>query len=414
MALIVQKFGGTSVGSIERIHRVCERIMATREKGHDVIVVVSAMGGETDRLVSLAHQMSERPNDREMDVLLSTGEQVSIALLSMGLQAKGQASRSFLGHQVRIETDNAFGKARIKSIDAPPIFEALKRGEVAVLAGFQGIDRDGNITTLGRGGSDTSAVAVAAAVNADVCEILTDVDGIYTTDPNLEPRARKLERISYEEMLELASLGAKVLQPRSVEFAMKYEVPLHVRSSFSDVEGSWVIKEVSEMEEVLVSGIAYDRKEAKVSLLGVPDIPGVAAKVLAPLAQKNIVVDMIIQNVSEDGRTDLTFTVNQSDLERAVEVLEATSETLGSRGVATDANIAKISVVGVGMRSHAGVASQMFETLAAAGINIQMISTSEIKVSCVIDSRYLELAIRELHDAFQLHGDAVNENDSFR
>lgn len=413
MSLYVMKFGGTSVGTLDRIRAVADRVIRTKDQGHDVVVVVSAMAGETDRLVALAHSITKMPDQREYDVLVSTGEQVSIALLAMELKQRGYGATSFLGHQVTILTDAAYSKARIKEIRAPRLLEALKRGEIGVLAGFQGIDDNGNITTLGRGGSDTTAVAVAAAIYADVCEIYTDVDGIYTTDPNVCPTARKLSRISYEEMLELASLGAKVLQPRSVEFAMKYNVPIHVRTSFSDVEGSWVTKEVPEMEAVLVSGIAYDRNEAKVSLIGVSDTPGIAAKIFSTLADANICVDMIIQNISAEGRTDLTFTVPKADLTRAVHLIEGIKDIVGAREVKTSTDIAKISMVGVGMRSHSGVAARMFETLANAKINIEMISTSEIKVSCIINARYLELAVRELHDSFGLDRDQVAEENSF-
>ena len=413
MGIIVQKYGGTSVGSIERIRNVARRVIARKADGHRVVVVVSAMAGRTDQLVALADEVTDRPAQREYDVLLSSGEQVSVALLAMTLIDMGHPARSFLAHQVQIRTDAAHTKARIRHIEAPRLMKALDEGEIAVLAGFQGMDDDGDITTLGRGGSDTSAVAVAAAINADLCEICTDVDGIYTTDPNICADARKIDRISYEEMLELASLGAKVLQPRSVEFAMKYEVPLVVRSSFSDAPGSWVTKEVPQMESVVVNGIAYDKKEAKLTLMGVPDIPGIAATVFGALAEENVVVDMIIQNVSEKGRTDVTFTVPKSDATRAQEVIADISARIGAEGTSLDDHIAKVSVVGVGMRSHSGVASTAFKTLADAGINIQMISTSEIKISMVIDGRYLELAVRELHDAFGLAEAQIREEDSF-
>jgi aspartate kinase len=408
VALIVQKYGGTSVGDVSRIRNVARRVARTRAAGHDVVVIVSAMSGETDRLLRLAREVAERPDEREVDVLLSTGETASTALVAMALRAEGVAAVSFQGHQVRIETDSAWGRARIRRIDAPKLFDTLGKGQVAIVAGFQGIDEHGNITTLGRGGSDTSAVAVAAAMKAEVCEIYTDVDGVYSTDPNLVPDARKLARISYEEMLELASVGAKVLQTRSVEFAMKYKVPVHVRSSFNESDGTWVVEEDESMEEVLVSGIAYDRKEAKVTLKRVPDQPGIAARIFAPLAEAGIVVDVIVQNVSEEGHTDVTFTVPQTDLARAREICRQVAATLGSPGIEDHDQIAKISIVGAGMRSHAGVAAKMFTTLSKHGINIQMISTSEIKISCVIDAKYTELAVRVLHDAFGLAAPAAS------
>lgn len=403
MALIVQKFGGTSVGSTERIQGVARRVAAACARGDKIVVVVSAMAGETNRLVELAYAIDPDPIGREYDVLVSSGEQVSIALLAMALQKEGVAARSFLGHQVQILTDDRHGHARIVSIDAPALRESLDRGEVAVVAGFQGTDGSGNITTLGRGGSDTTAVAMAAALSADVCEIYTDVDGIYTTDPNIVRSAQKIDRVSYEEMLELASLGAKVLQTRSVEFGMKYGVPIHVRSSFDDSEGSWVVAEDEMMEQVVVRAVAYDRNEARISMLGVPDQPGVAAKVFVPLAEHGVVVDMIIQNHSqEQGHTDLTFTVPKSEVRRATAVMEEESARLGAREVVAITAIAKISVVGVGMRSHSGVAARMFTALSEAGINIQMISTSEIKISVVIDEKFTELAVRTLHTAFGL------------
>ncbi|MBI5442090.1 MAG: aspartate kinase [Deltaproteobacteria bacterium] len=402
MSLVVQKYGGTSVGDVERIQNVAKRVAAYRAQGHDVVVVVSAMSGATNNLVALAHQVTELPDERELDVLMATGEQVTIALLSMTLIAAGVPAVSMTGAQVQVRTDSAFTKARIARIDREPVQRALADGKVVVIAGFQGVDDHGNITTLGRGGSDTSAVAMAAALKADVCEIYTDVDGVYTTDPNVYDKARKLHRISYEEMLELASLGAKVLQIRSVEFAMKYKVPIHVRSSFSEVEGTWVVEEDQGMEEVVVAGVAYDRNEAKVTLRGVPDRPGVAARIFGPLAEKSIVVDMIVQNVGESGRAAMTFTVPKSDLKRALAVIEPVIQELGGEPVTSDTGIAKISIVGVGMRSHAGVASKMFDVLAGEGINILMISTSEIKVSCLIEEKYVELAVRVLHDAFGL------------
>ena len=401
--LVVQKYGGTSVGTIERIKNVAARCIETQKKGHDVVVIVSAMAGETNRLLALAKSMCEDPADRELDVIAATGEQVSVGLLAIAIQGMGGKATSFLGHQVRVTTDNAFTRARIKSIDETKVRECLAQGRIAVVAGFQGIDDDGNITTLGRGGSDTSAVAVAAALHADSCEIYTDVDGVYTADPNVCPNARKIARISYEEMLELASLGAKVLQIRSVEFAAKYGVPIHVRSSFNDNEGTWVVAEDKAMEQVLVAGVTADKNEAKLTLLNVPDTPGVAARLFGPLAKAGIVVDMIIQNIGADGKTDMTFTVPKADLKRARElVIKELPELADPQHVRTDENVAKVSVVGVGMRSHAGVAHQMFELLAREGINIQMISTSEIKISVVIDAKYTELAVRVLHDGFGL------------
>jgi aspartate kinase len=406
LALVVQKYGGTSVGSLERMQNVARRALETQKKGHDVVVIVSAMSGETNRLLKLAHEMAKIPDARELDALASTGEQVSAALVSLAIQELGGSARSLLGHQVRILTDSAFTKARIRAIDGEKIFETVKRGEIAVIAGFQGVDDDGNITTLGRGGSDTTAVAIAAAIKADACEIYTDVDGVYTTDPNICPTARKIGRISYEEMLELASLGAKVLQIRSVELAMKYEVPVHVRTSFNDSEGTWVVKEERSLEEVTVTGVAYDKSEAKVQLLAVPDKPGVVAQIFGELSEKNISVDMIIQNTSYDyvegGATDVTFTVSKTDLARVRESLDGLVKKVGGKGVQLDEDICKVSIVGLGMRSHAGVASKMFKLLAGEGINIQAISTSEIKISCIIQTKYTELAVRALHDGFGL------------
>jgi aspartate kinase len=400
MSLLVQKYGGSSVGTVERIKQVAHKIHAARRAGNDVVVVVSAMAGETNRLIALAHEISELPDEREKDVLLASGEQVSIALLSLALKELGQPARSFLGHQVRIETDNVFGKARIRNIDSTKVVQSLKAGEVVVVAGFQGVDEDDNITTLGRGGSDTSAVALAAFLNADACEIYTDVEGVFTTDPGICPNARKLERISYEEMIELASTGARVLEIRSVEFAKKFSIPVHVRSTFTDVEGTWLIKEDESMDDVLVSGVSYDKNEAKITLLRVPDRPGLAAQIFGPIADAHIVVDMIIQNASEDGTTDLTFTVSKADHKKARSIVEKTLAAVEAKGVRVDTDIAKISIVGVGMRTHAGVAAKMFEVLAREGINIEMISTSEIKISVVIDAKYTELAVRVLHDAF--------------
>lgn len=400
MSLLVQKYGGSSLGSIELIKHVAEKVWAAKRAGHDVVVVVSAMAGETNRLLGLAHEISEMPDEREKDVLLASGEQVSIALLSLALKERGQPSRSFLGHQVRIETDNAYGKARIRNIDSRRILQSLKEGEVVVVAGFQGIDEDDNITTLGRGGSDTTAVALAAFLNASACEIYTDVEGVFTTDPGICADAQKLPRISYEEMIELASTGAKVLEIRSVEFAKRFAVPVHVRSTFSDIEGTWVVKEDESMEDLLVSGVSYDKNEVKITILRVPDRPGLAAQVFGPIADAHIVVDMIIQNASADGTTDLTFTVSKADYKKALSIVEKTATAIAAKGVDVDTDIAKVSVVGVGMRTHAGVAAKMFRVLAEEGVNIEMISTSEIKISVVIDAKYTELAVRVLHEAF--------------
>lgn len=407
MALIVQKYGGTSVGSIERIEKVAEKIMATRQAGNDVVVVVSAMSGETNRLIGLAKSISPRPPAREMDVLMATGEQVSIALLAIALEKRGCPARSYTGFQVRILTDNAYSKARILDVDAEIIRNDLAKGRVVVVAGFQGIDAEGNITTLGRGGSDTTAVALAAALKADECQIFTDVDGVYTTDPRIVPKARRLSRITFEEMLELASLGSKVLQIRAVEFAGKYKVPLRVLSSFEEGEGTLITFEEEGMEEPLISGIAFNRDEAKITVLGVPDRPGIAASILGPVSDANIEVDMIVQNVSTEGLTDFTFTVQSNDYEQALEITKNVAAELGAREVIGDTQIGKISLVGVGMRSHAGVATRMFRALAEEGINIEMISTSEIKISVVIDEKYLELAVRALHTAFGLDDDSA-------
>jgi len=403
MALIVQKFGGTSVGSVERIKNVAARVKRTVDAGHQVVVVVSAMSGETNRLVKLAYDIDPEPISREYDVLLASGEQVSTALVALALNKMGVPARSFLAHQIDLRTDATFSRARIESIGGPILRASLDRGETPVVAGFQGMDADGNITTLGRGGSDTTGVAMAAALNADVCEIYTDVDGIYTTDPNIVKSARKIARISYDEMLELASLGAKVLQTRSVEFGMKYRVPIHVRSSFDESEGSWVVPEDATMEQVVVRAVTYDRSDARISILSVPDQPGVAAKVFDALAEAEIVVDMIIQNSSHDGsKTDLTFTVPKANVTEAQRLMEAIAKTLGADSVRADTNISKVSVVGVGMRSHSGVAAKMFRALSNTGVNIQMIATSEIKISIVIDEAYTELAVRVLHQAFGL------------
>jgi len=405
MALLVQKYGGTSMGSVERIGRVADKVIAAKQAGNDVVVVVSAMSGETNRLIDLAKSINPRPPAREMDVILATGEQVSIGLLAMALEQRGCPARSYTGFQVRILTDSAFSKARIQEIDGERIKADLEQGRVVVVAGFQGIDADGNITTLGRGGSDTTAVAVAAALKADECQIFTDVDGVYTTDPRVVSKARRLDRITFEEMLEMASLGSKVLQIRSVEFAGKYKVPLRVLSTFEEGPGTLITFEEENMEEPLISGIAFNRDEAKITVLGVPDRPGVAYSILGPVSAANIEVDMIVQNVSTSGQTDFTFTVHKNDLDRALEIVQRTAGELGAREVLGDAKVVKISLVGVGMRSHAGVASKMFSTLAEEGINIQMISTSEIKVSVVVDEKYLELGVRALHTAFGLDQD---------
>lgn len=398
--LIVQKYGGTSVGSIERIKKVAERVAATRAAGHKVAVVLSAMSGETNRLLALACEISARPDPRESDVLVATGEQVSIALLALALQEAGCPAVSLLGHQVGIETDAAHGRARIRALRTERLTETLDNGCVAVVAGFQGVDERRNVTTLGRGGSDTTAVAVAAALEADACEVYTDVDGVYSADPRICPHAHKLDRIAYDEMLELASLGAKVLQIRSVEFAKRYAVPVHVRSSFADGDGTWVVQEDEGMEDVVVSGVTSDLDQAKITLQRVPDRPGLAAKLFSPIARDNIVVDMIIQNASADEKTDVTFTVPRGDLTRALERVRSAAGEVGAGAVVYDAEVAKVSIVGLGMRSHAGVAARTFEVLAAEGINIQMISTSEIKISIVINAKYAELAVRVLHDAF--------------
>jgi aspartate kinase len=410
MALVVQKYGGTSVGDIERIRNVASKVIATKNQGHEVVVVVSAMAGETDKLIRLAQQVTSNPDEREMDVLVSTGEQVSIALLAMALKSMGCDAKSYLGFQIKIATDSVFGKARITGIESEKIFSDLKNGRIVVVAGFQGIDESDNITTLGRGGSDTTAVAVAAALKADVCEIYTDVDGVYTTDPNICPKARKLPKVSYDEMLEMASLGAKVLQIRSVEFAKKYNVPIHVRSSFNDNPGTIVCKEDEEMEKVVVSGVTYNKNEAKIEVMRLPDIPGVASKLFQPIADANIVVDMIIQTSSiEKGCADVAFTVPKSDFSKTLQIVKETIKEFGGKEVKSNEDIAKVSIVGVGMRSHSNVATQMFSALAREGINIQMISTSEIKISCIIDSKYTELAVRALHDAFQLDQPQITE-----
>jgi aspartate kinase len=401
--LIVQKYGGTSVGTIDRMRAVARRCLAAQRQGNDVVVIVSAMSGETNRLLGLARQITDVPDERELDVIASTGEQVSVGLVALAIHAEGGKALSLLGHQVRILTDSAFARARIQAIDARAITDALKDGKIAVIAGFQGVDRDGNITTLGRGGSDTSGVAVAAALKADVCEIYTDVDGVYTADPNVVPTARKVNRISYEEMLELASLGAKVLQIRSVEFGMKFGVPIHVRSSFNDNEGTWVVPEEKAMESIMVSGVTATRDEAKITMHAISDQPGIQAMVFRPLAAAGIVVDVIVQAYVEGGRTNLSFTLSSADLARAKELLvKQCSHLCPAEQIKSETNLSKVSVVGVGMRSHAGVALKMFEILARENIGVQLISTSEIKISCVIDAKYAELAVRALHDGFDL------------
>lgn len=407
--LIVQKYGGTSVANLERISNVAKRVAFYREKGNDVIVVVSAMAGETDRLLNLAYSINKFPDEREVDVLISTGEQVTSALLAITLKTMGYDAISLLGFQARIITDSSFTKARISKIENENIFAELKRGKVVVVPGFQGIDEKGNITTLGRGGSDTSAVALAAALNADMCEIYTDVDGVYTTDPNICEKARKIDRISYEEMLEMASLGAKVLQIRAVEFAMRYNVPIHVRSSFTYGDGTIVCKEDSSMEEMKITGITYNKNEAKITISRVPDKPGVASEVFTALSDENIVVDIIVQNISKENYTDITFTVAKTDAKKAQRIMEEVAKKLGADRVIVDEDIAKISIVGLGMRSHAGVASKMFSILAKEGINIAAITTSEIKISCVIDAKYGELAVRALHSGFGLDAEEVRE-----
>ena len=402
MALIVQKFGGTSVGTVERIQEIANKLIKFQQQGHDLVVVLSAMSGETNRLLELAREVNNDPRGRELDVLLSTGEQVSIALLSMALAQQGIKATSYTGSQVRILTDNMHNKARIMEIDDSKIRGDLAEGYIVVIAGFQGCDECGNITTLGRGGSDTTAVAIAAALKAEECQIFTDVDGVYTTDPRVVPEARRLDSITYEEMLEMASLGTKVLQIRSVEFASKYNVPLRVLSSFTEGGGTLITNEETKMEQALISGIAFNRDEAKLTILGVPDSPGIASQILCPIAAKNIEVDMIIQNTGHEGTTDFTFTVHRNDFKDALHVMEASAKSLGAREVTGDDKITKISIVGVGMRSHAGIASTMFKALASEGINISMISTSEIKISVVVDEKYLELGVRTLHNVFEL------------
>jgi aspartate kinase len=407
MALIVQKFGGTSVGNVERIRSVAKRVARWKSAGHDIVVVPSAMSGETNRLIALAKEVQAQPDMRELDVIAATGEQVTIGLLAMALLEQGCKAKSYTGSQVRVLTDSAFTKARIQSIDEQRLRADLAEGCVPVVAGFQGVDATGNITTLGRGGSDTSAVALAAALKADECQIYTDVDGVYTTDPRIVPEARRLKTITFEEMLEMASLGSKVLQIRSVEFAGKYKVPLRVLSSFEDTgEGTLITYEEDEkMEQAIISGIAFSRDEAKITVTGVPDRPGIAYAILGPIADANIDVDMIIQNASVDGITDFSFTVHRNDFQKAMDIARKTQAHIGARDIVGDARVCKVSMVGVGMRSHVGIASQMFRTLAEEGINIQMISTSEIKISVVVDEKYMELAVRVLHKAFGLENE---------
>jgi aspartate kinase len=407
--LIVQKYGGTSVANLERIRNVAERVAEYKRAGHDLVVVVSAMAGETDRLINLAKSITENPSLRELDMLVSTGEQVTSALLAITLQAMGYKARAFLGYQIPIYTTDLFTKARIKEIKVDTIKSALARGEIVVVAGFQGVTEEGDITTLGRGGSDTTAVALAAALKAALCEIYTDVEGVYTADPRIVPKARKLAKVSYEEMLEMASSGAKVLEMRSVELAMIYKMPLVVRSSFSRANGTLITEEDEEMEKVLVSGITYNRNEARISIYGVPDVPGVAAKIFGPIGDAGIIVDMIIQTARPDGKADLTFTVPRTDFKQAMEIVKKIAEELKAERVEGDDSIAKVSIIGAGMRTHSGVAKKMFETLANHGINIMMISTSEIKISCVIDEKFTELAVRALHEAFQLEGEVKEE-----
>lgn len=404
MALIVQKFGGTSVANPEKIKAVAQRVLGEHRRGNRMVVVLSAMAGETNRFVDLSGQMQELPDPREMDVLLASGEQVSISLFAMAIKDAGEEAVSLLGDQVKIHTDDMYTRARIVSIDRELIESHLAQGRVVVVAGFQGVNRKGDLTTLGRGGSDTTAVALAAALKADSCEIYTDVEGVYTTDPNICTSARKIDRISYDEMLELASLGAKVLDIRSVSIAKRYKVPVHVRSTFTTTEGTWVVEEDKNMESNPVSGVTYNRNEARITVSKVPDTPGTASRLFGPISAEGIVVDMIIQNTRDGNLTDLTFTVPKTDYKKAMQFIDKIAGEIGAEGVSGSDNISKISIVGVGMRNHAGIATTMFDVLAREGINIQMISTSEIKVSCVIDEKYTELAVRALHDAFGLNG----------
>ncbi|MFZ7111942.1 MAG: aspartate kinase [Desulfatiglandales bacterium] len=409
MALIVQKYGGTSVGSIEKIKKVAERVLDYHKEGNQMVVVLSAMAGQTDGLIKLAYEMTDHPDPRELDVIMSTGEQVSIALFAMAVKSMGFQARSLLGFQVPIHTDHLYGRARIQEIDTSRIRQELEKDTIVTVAGFQGLDEHNNITTLGRGGSDTTAVAIAAALGADVCEIFTDVEGVYSTDPNICPRAKKMDTISYDEMLEMASLGAKVLEIRAVEFAKKFNVPIHVRSTFTKERGTMVVAETRDMEKVMVSAIAYNKNEARVTITKVPDRPGIAAQIFEPILKSGIVVDMIVQNTSIEDKTDLTFTVPKLDFPETIRLIRDIATEIGAEKVLGDENIAKVSIIGVGMRNHAGVAQKMFETLANENINILMISTSEIKVSCAIEEKYTELAVRILHEAFGLEDDDVNE-----
>jgi len=405
MALIVQKYGGTSVGNIEKIRAVAERVINTANQGNQIVVVLSAMAGQTDGLIKLANDITDDPDPRELDVLMSTGEQVSVALFAMAAKSMGHDSRSLLGFQVAIHTDDLFGKAKIHDIETGRIIRNLDHGRIVTVAGFQGLDDHGDITTLGRGGSDTTAVALAAALKADVCEIFTDVDGVYTTDPNICPKAKKMDSISYDEMLEMASLGAKVLEIRSVEFAKKFDVPIHVRSTFTNERGTMVVAETKDMEKVTVSGVAYNKNEARVTIRKVPDQPGIASRIFDPVFKAGIVVDMILQNTSRDGLTDLTFTVLKTDFYKTMKLVSDVAAEIGAERVLGDEDIAKVSIIGVGMRTHAGVAKKMFAALAQENINILMISTSEIKISCIIEEKYTELAVRVLHKAFGLDDD---------
>jgi len=409
MALIVQKYGGTSVGSIEKIKTVAEKVIEYHRQGNQVVVVLSAMAGQTDNLIQLANEISDDPDPRELDVLMATGEQVSVALLAMAIKSMGYDARSFLGFQVAIHTSHLYGKARIYDIEASQIIKELKNNKIVVVAGFQGLDDQGDITTLGRGGSDTTAVALAATLKADVCEIFTDVDGVYTTDPNICTEARKLDAISYDEMLEMASQGAKVLEIRSVECAKKYNVPVHVRSTFNNERGTMVVAETKDMEKVLVSGVTYNKNEARITIKKVPDKPGIAFQIFEPVFRSGTIVDMIVQNTSEDGLTDLTFTVPKSDFYKTMKVVSDVAKKIGAEKVLGDENISKVSIIGVGMRNHAGVAQKMFGALSEENININMISTSEIKISCVIEEKYTELAVRILHKAFGLDDEQKQE-----
>ena len=409
MALIVQKYGGTSVGSVDKMKAVAKRVIKCSQEGNQLVVILSAMAGQTDRLIQLAGEITDHPDPRELDVLLSTGEQVSIALFAMIIKSMGYDVRSLLGFQVAVLTDRLYGKARIRKVETDRLKRELKRNRIVAVAGFQGLDSHSDITTLGRGGSDTTAVAVAAVLNAEVCEIYTDVNGVYTTDPHICPKARKLDVISYDEMLEMASLGAKVMEIRSVEFAKKYNVSIHVRTSFSKERGTMVVAETMDMEKVLVSGVAYNKDEARITIKKVPDNPGIASQIFKPIGEAGVVVDMIVQNTSEDGLTDVTFTVSKSDFYNTMKVVRDVAQEIGAEEVLGDEDISKVSIIGVGMRSHAGVAQTMFETLFKENINILMISTSEIKISCIIEEKYTELAVRSLHKAFGLHNEKLQE-----